>query len=168
MSTRKNTKFAPVSTSSEILWEGKTPGESDSRSNTRVLLNPTAQAAYTIRAVGGFESDMIDFVAELSDQIKAISRGDMKRPEAMLFTQAHTLNEIFNGLARRACNQGSIKQLETFMRLALKSQSQCRATLETLSNIKNPPVVYTKQANITSGPQQVNNNEAPSRTRENK
>ena len=30
-------------------------------------------------------------------------------------------------------------------------------TLETLSNIKNPPVVYAKQANISNGPQQVNN-----------
>jgi hypothetical protein len=30
-------------------------------------------------------------------------------------------------------------------------------TLETLSNIKNPPVVYAKQANIANGPQQVNN-----------
>ena len=34
-------------------------------------------------------------------------------------------------------------------------------TLETLGNIKNPPVVYAKQANITNGPQQVNNGSMP-------
>jgi hypothetical protein len=44
------------------------------------------------------------------------------------------------------------------MRLALKAQSQCRATLETLSVVKNPPsVAFVRQANIANGPQQVNN-----------
>ena len=43
------------------------------------------------------------------------------------------------------------------MRLALKAQSQCRATVETLATIKNPPVVYAKQANFANGHQQVNN-----------
>jgi hypothetical protein len=43
------------------------------------------------------------------------------------------------------------------MRMALRAQAQCRATLETLAEIKNPPVVYARQANVTTGPQQVNN-----------
>src|SRR5690606_26950893 len=47
-----------------------------------------------------------------------------------------------------------------YMRLALKAQSQCRTTLETLAAIKNPPVVFAKQANIAHGPQQVNNGSA--------
>ena len=42
---------------------------------------------------------------------------------------------------------------ETYLRLALKAQSQCRATLETLAAIKNPPVIFAKQANVTTGPQ---------------
>jgi hypothetical protein len=37
--------------------------------------------------------------------------------------------------------------------LALKAQSQCRATLETLAAIKNPqPVAFVRQANIAHGP----------------
>jgi hypothetical protein len=52
--------------------------------------------------------------------------------------------------------------IETYMRLALKAQSQCRATLETLAAIKNPPsVAFVRQANIAHGAQQVNN-EPPS------
>ena len=44
------------------------------------------------------------------------------------------------------------------MRVALKAQNQCRMTLETLAALKNPaPTVIAKQANITTGPQQVNN-----------
>ena len=55
------------------------------------------------------------------------------------------------------------------MRIALRAQSQCRAALETLAAIKNPPMVIAKQANVTTGPQQVNNGVAlgPSHTREN-
>jgi hypothetical protein len=37
--------------------------------------------------------------------------------------------------------------------------------LESLSEIKNPPVVYAKQANIAHVPQQVNNGIGPSRAR---
>jgi hypothetical protein len=40
---------------------------------------------------------------------------------------------------------------DTYMRLALRAQSQCRATLETLAAIKNPPVAFANQANIAHG-----------------
>jgi hypothetical protein len=44
------------------------------------------------------------------------------------------------------------------MRLALKAQSQCRATIETLAEIKNPqPVAFVQQADVAHGPQQINN-----------
>lgn len=86
-----------------------------------------------------------------------IEDGNLKSAEAMLFGQAHALQAIFMNFAGRAANQSSLKNLETFLRLALKAQSQCRATLETLATIKNPPVIYARQANIANGPQQVNN-----------
>lgn len=78
-------------------------------------------------------------------------------------TQAHTLDAIFNELARRAAlNMGEyINATDRYLRLALKAQNQCRATLETLAAIKNPPVIYAKQANIANGPQQVNNGTMP-------
>lgn len=56
------------------------------------------------------------------------------------------------------------------MRLALKAQSQSRATNETLADIKNPPnVAFVKagQANIAQGPLQVNSGVQPSGAREN-
>lgn len=57
----------------------------------------------------------------------------------------------------KGTNQEYQKNLESFFRMAMKAQNQCRMTLETLANIKNPPVIYAKQANIAHGPQQVNN-----------
>ncbi len=58
------------------------------------------------------------------------------------------------------------------VKLALRAQSQCRATWEALATMKNPPMMgYVRQANIAHGPQQVNNAAStasdPSRPREN-
>jgi hypothetical protein len=50
-----------------------------------------------------------------------------------------------------------IDHFDRYLRLALKAQSQCRATCETLAVLKNPPV-FTRQANVVNGPQQVNVN----------
>ena len=51
--------------------------------------------------------------------------------------------------------------LDRYLKLALRAQSQCRATWEALATIKNPPIVgYVQQANIAHGHQQVNNDRA--------
>ena len=71
--------------------------------------------------------------------------------------QAMALQSIFVNLSRMSNKQNNLRAIETLLRLALKAQSQCRTTLETLANIKNPPIIYAKQANIASGHQQVNN-----------
>jgi hypothetical protein len=84
------------------------------------------------------------------------------RAEQMLIAQAHTLDAIFGNLARRAAlNAGEyMGATDTYLRLALKAQSQCRATLETLAQIKNPPpVAFVRQQNIGVN-QQVNNGSA--------
>jgi hypothetical protein len=95
----------------------------------------------------------------IDGKVRAVCDGSMKGPEALLVSQANSLNMIFTELARRAAaNMGEyIEPAERYMRLALKAQAQCRATIETLSTIKNPPVVYAHQANISAGHQQVNN-----------
>jgi hypothetical protein len=66
---------------------------------------------------------------------------------------------IYTELARRAAlNMGEyIEAADRYLRLALKAQAQCRTTIEALVALKNPPVVYAKQANISAGHQQVNN-----------
>ena len=93
----------------------------------------------------------------LREQTQAVHHGDMKVAEAMLMNQATALQSLFVKLTETGLQTSLLRQQETALRLALKAQSQCRATLETLANIKNPPVVYAKQANVTTGPQQINN-----------
>ncbi len=58
----------------------------------------------------------------------------------MLTSQTIALDSIFNRLAVQA--QASIgkhpKVVDTYLRLALKAQSQCRATAEALAVLKSP------------------------------
>jgi len=105
------------------------------------------------------ELSLTDMVTSLKESGKAVNGNDFSGAEQMLNAQAIVLNAIFGELARRsALNMGEyLDASERYMRLALKAQGQCRSTLETLAAIKNPPVVYAKQANIAHGPQQVNN-----------
>jgi hypothetical protein len=122
-----------------------------------VLTRPDYRAAATIKLWCGGPGEINALISTLAKQIDDVHNGNMKRPEAMLLMQAHTLNELFNNLAVRAYSQEGLAQFETFLRIALKAQNQCRSTLETLAAIKNPPVIYTKQANISTGHQQINN-----------
>ena len=103
------------------------------------------------------EIDTPTMLETLRDQAAAVQRGDMSHAEGMLINQASSLQALFVRLSERAMEQALMASLEGFMRLALRAQSQCRATLETLATIKNPPIVYAKQANFAAGHQQVNN-----------
>lgn len=113
------------------------------------------------------EIDTPTMLETLRDQAAAVQRGDMAHAEGMLINQASSLQALFVRLSERAMEQAHMPNLEGFMRMALRAQSQCRATLETLSTIRNPPVVYAKQANFAAGHQQVNNGiPAPTQARE--
>lgn len=100
--------------------------------------------------------ELSDLLIEMRKAGDEAVKGDLGRVERMLMNQALTLDTIFNNLAERASRQDYIKNMDTYLRLALKAQSQARATAETLSIVKNP-MPYIKQANIAQGHQQVNN-----------
>ena len=100
-------------------------------------------------------STLIAAVERRADDVQA---GDLKSLETMLTCQSMALDAMFLYLSERAINSGLLNQYDIFMRLALKAQNQCRTTLETLATIKKPrQTVITHQANISNGPQQVNN-----------
>jgi hypothetical protein len=84
-------------------------------------------------------------------------RNELVDAERMLMAQAITLNAMFTALAARSHHNTMLEQFQINMRLALRVQSNCRATLETLAAMKNPPAVFARQANIAQGGQVVNN-----------
>ena len=105
--------------------------------------------------------DDFDFQANmkvLESATKQIKSGDLSKVEEMYISQAMALEVMFASLARRAKAQDKLLQYETHMRLALKAQNQCRATLQALVQLKQPSqTTFVKQANIAQGHQQVNN-----------
>lgn len=139
-----------------LLTVRQTKDEDPDEALSKTLLRPEVTAAFNIQTWEPLHT-VEGLRAALIQQIDEVHSGNMKRPEAMLLSQAHTLDALFNDLAQRAHGRETVSGCESYLRLALKAQAQCRATLETLSNIKNPPVIFAKQANISNGHQQINN-----------
>lgn len=128
----------------------------------RMAIQPSINSASVIEAyqgnVMGKDADinvMIDGLRATFNEVKA---GDLHTLEAMLVSQATALQTIFTSLARRAAVQEQLRHYEAFLGLALRAQSQSRATISALVDLKYPrQATFVKQANIAHGPQQVNN-----------
>lgn len=135
------------------------------REHAKQSISPEFAASRMINACDMDKLDIPSLMNVLQQKATAVNNNDMSEVEAMLMNQALALQTISARMMERAFAEHSVQTTEIAMKLALKAQSQARATLETLSNIKNPPVVYARQANISHGHQQVNNE---LRTRENK
>jgi hypothetical protein len=127
----------------------------------KVALLPSTNAAVVVESYGQIfgAQDIHDLVEELRTKFEQVKTGDLSHCENMLVGQAQALQSIFVNLSRRAAlNMGEhLVATESYMRLALKAQAQCTRTIEVLAAIKNPPVVFARQANIAHGHQQVNN-----------
>ncbi|HUX81255.1 MAG TPA: hypothetical protein VMV35_00300 [Halothiobacillus sp.] len=167
-----NAKAAPARRTVQVPATPETTPEMARKDIQRVMQAPELRAATVLSASESSDLmremfDMPDQIALLREQAKAVQSGDLSRVEAMLINQATALEGLFCNLTQKAMNQSHMPNLEGFMRLALRAQSQCRATLETLATIKAPPVVFAKQANIAQGHQQVNNGTAPTPARKN-
>ncbi|WP_321951636.1 hypothetical protein [Burkholderia cenocepacia] len=142
------------------------PGETADTAISKTLTKPEVGAALVSTRFNPLLSDVNinALTAEMSRHTALVNDGNLDRVEAMLMSQAHSLDAMFNEFARRAAlNMGEyLNATETYMRMALKAQSQCRATLQTLGEIKAPrSVAFIRQANLANGPQQVNNGPAP-------
>lgn len=104
------------------------------------------------------KAELTDVVSALTDKITIIQEGDMKPIEAMLISQAYALQTMFVTLGRMAASKTQLAQYTAFMNMALKAQSQSRATIQALVELKFPKqATFVKQANIANGHQQVNN-----------
>ena len=139
-----------------------TDPEDARRKYARHIAAPELAAARAINATEGMSGmgellDMPELIACLRENAATVNRGDLSHAEAMLMGQATALQSLFARLTERGMHAEYMAHFEAYMRMALRAQAQCRATLQTLAEIKNPPIVYARQANIANGPQQVNN-----------
>ena len=122
------------------------------------LATTSVLSAVTLKRYSGAGDalEVPDLVTEMRKAGDEVVAGDMGRVERMLANQALTLDAIFNNMAQRASRAEYVKNTDIFLKLALKAQAQARSTAEALALLKNPQP-YIRQANMTTGPQQVNN-----------
>lgn len=130
----------------------------------RTLLEPSARhghsaAAFASKMMSG--TDGMPSLMDYSDHVHAAgnraAKGDLSDASRMLAAQAITLDNMFTELARRAAlNMGDyINATESFGRLALKAQSNCRATLEALAKLHQPREQTVRHVHVNEGGQAV-------------
>jgi len=107
--------------------------------------------------VMGKDAELAPMVDTLEFYVRQVKKNDLSHLEAMMVGQATALQTIFISLARRAARQTHLRHYEAFMGLALKAQSQSRSTVTAIGDLKNPRATFVGQANLTTGPQQINN-----------
>lgn len=116
--------------------------EPDAKALASLALDPVACATMTaslfVQGTFGYQSDAAMFNA-VGDQVAACRDGDLTDMKELLVSQAISLNAVFIELSRRsALNLGQhLDAVERYMRLALKAQSQSRATIEALDRLTN-------------------------------
>ena len=142
------------------------------RNHAQIITSPEVATYRVIQACESQalidEIDVPSLIEVLRNQSMAANNNDLSQAEGMLTNQAVSLQGLFVRMIEKAFQQNHPPHFEVLMKLALKAQSQSRATIETLSAIKNPPTVFAQQANIAHGHQQVNNdNHTASHAREN-
>lgn len=171
VAAQKPAQPAPVVSGATVLRLTALPGQTREQTLADgavagLIPNVIATAQYLAPTYGAL--GLTECLAALHATAGRVQGGDLSHAEAMLQAQSVALNAVFTSLAKRSAESDYMDHVERFLRLALKAQSQCRANIETLALLKNPPsAVFAKQANIAHGPQQVNNGPAStSRTRE--
>ena len=135
------------------------------KSASRFVLSPAMSASHAIDGIFSQENqdsndaEGLDF-SELSDQLQEqnelLRSGDINRIEAMLLDQAHVLQSLFTVYTMKMAKAEYISKLEPYAKIALKAQNQCRQTLATLGELKNPKrTTFIKQQNNANN-QQIN------------
>lgn len=115
-----------------------------------------AMNAYTSHLPGN--TDLNASIEEVKRITAAVKSGDLSDIEGMLVAQAVALQTISANYLNRAQLQTQQRNLEVFFAMGLKAQSQSRATLQALVDLKFPrQTVFAKNVgNNNNGQQQYN------------
>lgn len=142
--------------------QGDTMPVTKARAATKASINAVMVVNAFQGNIMGKDVDLGELVTEMQTKFKEVNDGDLSTLEAMLVGQATALQTMFTSLTMKATNQEYLKNYQSFMVLALKAQAQSRATISALVDLKYPKqaATFVKQANMTTGPQQVNNSYA--------
>ncbi|KTD59289.1 hypothetical protein [Legionella shakespearei] len=123
---------------------------------TKLYLHCRGHATMALSKLHGDGFDAVEAFERLSRSVERIHNNDTNEIEAMLITQAKSLDYLFyNALSK--LSSSNIEHAEIFSGIALKAQSGCRKTLMALAELKHPrrTTIIKQQNNAIT--QQVNN-----------
>lgn len=125
---------------------------------TELYLNCRGHATMVLSKLHGSEFNVVTVLERLSRSVDRVLNNDTNEIEAMLMTQAKTLEYVFYD-ALSKLPSSSMERAEVCASIALKAQSGCRKTLMALAEIKHPrrTTTFIKQQNNHAVNQQVNN-----------
>jgi len=101
-----------------------------------------------------------EYYAAMNAQADRLNAGDMSGLVSSLNTQFRLMETQVVKMVSYASAQQNIKNISTLMTLALRLQSACRNTAQTICDLKNPRTanfIRTGVTNIAGEHQQVNN-----------
>lgn len=129
----------------------------------KVALSPGARHAATASNFAAslfsdkHQSPIMASTTALRETMATAVRGDKAMASSILAAQAVVLDTMFTELSRRsAANLGQyIDAADRYMRLALKAQANCRATLEALAKLHQPREQTVKHVHVNEGGQAI-------------
>ncbi len=138
-------------------------GEPIGRTMARVALDPSARhasltGAFAYHALGAEQRpNIMETIAVLGEEISKAANGDLTLASRILASQAVSLDALFTEMARRSGSNMGLHPdaMERYMRLALKAQANCRATLEALARLHQPREQTVKHVHVNHGAQAV-------------
>lgn len=160
----KKAKAADGMQPNNALTVEQLPDETGAKAVARKVLDPGFRHAFTAASFGGKVlgdtiqhpglMDYLDHLLKMGDNAEA---GDLALASRLLASQAITLDAMFTELARRAAiNMGEyLEASEKYGRLALKAQSNCRATLDALAKLHQPREQTVRHVHVNEGGQAV-------------
>lgn len=164
MSKTTGTKASGKNVQSATMIVRQRPGESVGDAQARTMLEPYVRhgltaSMYANRALGETKDKpcLMDSADFLEAQAKSAANADLAMASHMLAAQAITLDSMFTELARcAAVNMGEYPQaVDRYARLALKAQSNSRATLETLAKLHQPREQTVRHVHLNGDAQAI-------------
>ena len=150
--------------SNNALVIDRTADETGAQAMARKLLGPSFRHALTAstftKQILGNDFDgpgITDFIGHVQAVGEKAEAGDLAFASRVLAAQAITLDSMFSELARRAAlNMGEyLNAAERYGRLALKAQTNCRATVEALTKLHQPREQTVRHVHVNEGGQAV-------------
>ena len=161
---RKPTGAVKPSCPATTLRVGQTKAETGGQAVARALLEPSfrhglSASAFVSKMIGTAEEmpGVMDYADQVESAGTKAAGGDLDIPSRMLAAQAITLDSMFTEFARRAAMNMSdyLDAAERYGRLALKAQSNCRATLEALAKLHQPHEQIVRHVHVNDGGQAI-------------